>query len=164
MAPHVIVHAVQLAMLQDARKIAGFVGVAVGLVILEAFVETHATRTATLLVATGPLECALDRVSLVTTIRPVPVFAAHIAETEHASVLMEHAPSAKLVTMDLFVTQLAVNVTARDVTKPKGNVLVTVKLGFMETNVTRFVPAIASLHHARSQMDIVQHVKMDISV
>lgn len=42
----------------------------------------------------------IDRVSLVTTIRPVPVFAAHIAETEHASVLMEHAPSAKLVTMD----------------------------------------------------------------
>lgn len=131
---------------------------------MEAFVITHATQTATLLVATGPLECALDTVSLVTTIRPVPVFAAHIAKTEHASVLMEHALSAKLVTTDLFVTQLAVNVTARDVTKPKGNVLVTVKLGFMETNVTRFVPAIASLHHARSQMDIVQHVKMDFSV
>lgn len=142
----------------------GFVRVAAGWVILEAFVKTYATVTATLLVATGHLGCALGLVSLVFTIQPVPVFAAHIAETGHASVLMEHAPNARLVTTDLFVTQLAVNVTARAVTKPRGNALATVKLGFTETSVIKFAPAIASLHHAKSQMDIVQHVKMDISV
>lgn len=164
MALHVIVPAVQLAMLQDALEIAGFVRVAAGWVFLEAFVRTHATVTATLLVATEPLECALGLVNLVTTIQHVPVYAAHIAETGHANVLMEHAPSARLVTTDLFVTQLAVNVTVRAVTKPRGNVLATVKLGFTETSVIRFAPAIASLHHAKSQTDIVQHVKMDISV
>lgn len=126
--------------------------------------KTHATVTATLLDATGPLECALGLVSLATTIQPVPVLAAHIAETGHASVLMEHAQSARLVTTDLFVTQLAVNVTAKAVTKPRGNASATVKLGFTETSVIKFAPAIASLHHAKSQMDIVQHVKMDITV
>lgn len=131
---------------------------------MEAFVKTHATVTATLLDATGPLECALGLVSLATTIQPVPVLAAHIAETGHASVLMEHAQSARLVTTDLFVTQLAVNVTAKAVTKPRGNASATVKLGFTETSVIKFAPAIASLHHAKSQMDIVQHVKMDITV
>lgn len=52
MVLHVIVPAVQLAMLQDALEIAGFVRVAAGWVFLEAFVRTHATVTATLLVAT----------------------------------------------------------------------------------------------------------------
>lgn len=141
-----------------------FVREAVGLDISVAFVKTSATATAILQVVTGRLVCVSALANLVSTIQPVLVFAARIAETGHASVLMALVPIAKSVTMDRFAILLAVNVTVRAVTKPRENVSATVKLVFMETNAIKFAPAIASLHHVKSQTDIVQHVKMDISV